>query len=230
MKKKQKQKLLIVAAHPDDEILGCGGSLARLAKEGCEVYTLILGEGITSRDEKRERKKKEKDINELKNQTCKANKIIGVKDIFIYDFPDNRFDTMAILDIVKLIEKIKNKIKPDVIYTHYKGDLNIDHRITYNAVLTACRPTKKETVKEIYSFETPSSTEWRFPNTFWPNVFIDITGFMDVKIKALKKYKSEMRNFPHPRSERSIKAIATKWGSVVGVNYAEAFEAIRIIK
>lgn len=223
-------KILIVAAHPDDEILGCGGTIAKRIKEGDKVYTLILGEGITSRDKVRNEKKRENELKQLKKIAHKANKTIGVEEIFTYDIPDNRFDTMALLDIVKIIEKIKNKIKPDLVYTHHRNDLNIDHRITYNAVLTACRPIKKETVKEIYSFEVPSSTEWNFPYSFNPNLFIDINKTINKKIKALKFYDGELKKFPHPRSKEAIKIIAKRWGSLSALNYAEAFEIIRIIK
>ena len=225
-----KKKILIIAAHPDDEILGCGGTIAKLASEGSEVYTIILGEGVTARDEKRKGKKREKDVKCLKEDAYKANAIIGVKDIFVYDFPDNRFDTVAFLDIVKVIEKVKEKIKPDIIYTHYSNDLNIDHRITYNAVLTASRPIKGNTVKEIYSFEVPSSSEWNYPCVFNPNTFVDITGTIEKKAKGMKCYKTELRKFPHPRSSESIANTAKRWGSIAGLSYAEAFEAIRIIK
>jgi len=224
-----KRKILIVAAHPDDEVLGCGATISGLIDNGASVYTVILGEGITSRDEKRDRKKRKKDIELLKRRIHKANKIIGVEDLFLYDFPDNRFDTVALLDIVKVIEKVKEKVKPDIVYTHHRRDLNIDHKITYNATLTACRPIKKESVKEIYSFEVPSSTEWNYPNLFSPNIFVDVTNSIDKKIEALKAYKTEIRKFPHPRSAESIKNIAKRWGCSSGLRFAEAFEAIRIV-
>jgi LmbE family N-acetylglucosaminyl deacetylase len=223
------KKILTIVAHPDDEILGCGGTIARLVRQGYQSYTLILGEGITSRDEKREREKREKEIKKIREHAYKANGIIGVKEVFIYDFPDNRFDTVPLLNIVKVIEEIKNKIKPDVIYTHHRADLNIDHRITYQAVLTACRPITSETVKEIYSFETPSSTEWNYPNSFNPNVFIEITQTIDRKIEALRCYESEIKESPHPRSEELIRGNAKRWGGVAGLKNAEAFEAIRIV-
>lgn len=225
-----KKRILVVAAHPDDEVLGCGGTIAKYSKEGSKIYTLILGEGITSRDEARIREEREGIIKTLKADARKANSIIGVEDIFIHDLPDNRFDTVALLDCVKIIEKIKDKVRPEVIYTHHGGDLNIDHRITYNAVLTACRPTKDEMVKEIYSFEVPSSTEWTYPCTFNPNIFIDISETIDKKVEALKIYKTELRDFPHPRSEEAVRAIATRWGSISGLRAAEAFEAIRIVR
>ena len=172
---KKVNKILVAAAHPDDEILGCGGTAARMVKEGNEVYTLILGEGITSRDDTREREKRETEITQLKKQIHQANAVIGVKEVITYDFPDNRFDTVPLLDIIKVIENIKNKVKPGIVFTHYEQDLNIDHRIAYQEVITAMRPTTGETVKEIYSFEVLSSTEWNFPLRFSPDVFFDIS-------------------------------------------------------
>ena len=154
---------------------------------------------------------------------------MGVRETFIHNFPDNRFDIVALLDIVKVIEKVKREIKPGVVYTHHRGDLNIDHRITYEAVLTACRPIKGETVKEIYNFEVPSSTEWNFPNTFSPNVYIDISGAIDKKVKAMKAYKGEIREWPHPRSAEAIKILVRKRGCEVGLDIAEAFELVRKI-
>jgi LmbE family N-acetylglucosaminyl deacetylase len=227
---KNNKKILIVAAHPDDEVLGCGGTVARLVKEGCQAYTLILGEGITSRDEKRDREKRDKEIHKLKEQAKKANEIIGVEEVFIYDFPDNRFDTIPLLDIVKVIEKVKNNIKPNIIFTHYEKDLNVDHQITYKAVITAARPIVGESVKEIYSFEIPSSTEWNFPLSFSPDVFFDISETIDTKIKALEEYKTELRAYPHPRSLEGIKTNAESWGIKIGVKYAEVFKCVRIIK
>jgi LmbE family N-acetylglucosaminyl deacetylase len=223
-------KILIVSAHPDDEVLGCGGTVARLSKEGHTIYTLILGEGVTSRDNIRNRNKSENEIIDLKNYAEKANKILGVKKVFFYDFPDNRFDTVPFLDIVKVIEKIKSQIKPDIVFTHYEKDLNIDHQITYRAVITATRPLEKETVNEIYSFEIPSSTEWSYPLSFSPNVFYDISETIDIKLKVLGKYKTELKKYPHPRSLEGVKLIAKNWGIKVGLEYAEAFKCARMIK
>ena len=221
------KKILTIAAHPDDEILGCGGTIARLVNEGNEAYTLILGEGVTSRDEKRDKKKRESEIEELKKQIFEANKMIGVKKVFTFDFPDNRFDSIPLLDIIKKIEKLKNKIKPDIIFTHYKNDLNIDHKKTYEAVLAATRPMETEPVKTIYSFEVLSSTEWNYPTKFSPNVFFDISKTVEKKIEAMKWYQTELRTFPHPRSIETITSNAKTWGSKIGFNYAEAFELIR---
>ena len=180
-----KSKILIIAAHPDDEVFGCGCTVSRLVREGYEAYSLILGEGVTSRDEKRNREERLVEIEELKKQVNEANRIIGVKEVSLYDFPDNRFDTVPLLDIVKVIENVKNKLQPDIVLTNYENDLNIDHQITYKAVLTATRPMKEECVKELYSFEVLSSTEWNYPLSFSPDVFFDISDYIEYKMKAM---------------------------------------------
>jgi LmbE family N-acetylglucosaminyl deacetylase len=224
--------ILIVVAHPDDEVLGCGGTIAKHALQACDIRCLILGEGITSRYTQ-QKKVIQEELRHLKLEAEQSAEILGIKKIIFKNFPDNRFDTVPLLTIVKAVEEIKEQIKPDVIYTHHQGDLNIDHQMTFKAVLTACRPTKDETVKEIYSFEVPSSTEWNSPNTrnyFMPNVFVDITETFDKKIEALQAYKSEIREYPHPRSPEAVRAIAMRWGSTVGYEAAEAFELIRSIR
>lgn len=225
------RKILVVAAHPDDEILGCGGTIARLVDEGdVTAYTLVLGEGITSRDKIRQRTKREKDIVQLKKQGTKANKAIGINKVFTADFPDNRFDSVPFLDIVKTIEKVKAKLKPQIVFTHFEKDLNIDHQITYKAVITATRPMQNETVREIYSFEIPSSTEWYFPGRFSPDIFFDITSSIEKKSAALLEYKTEMREYPHPRSLEGVKITANKWGLTIGCRFAEAFKVVRIVR
>ena len=194
---------------------------------------MILGEGITSRDDSRDRNKREEKIRELKEQTEDANKILGVKKIHAFDFPDNRFDTVPLLDIIKTIEEIKEALKPDIVFTHHYGDLNIDHQITFKAVMAACRPTKDESVKEIYSFEIPSSTEWNAPSSltyFMPDYFVDISKTIKLKVRAMKEYKCEIREYPHPRSIESIEIKAKQRGIQVGLEAAEAFEVIRLIK
>lgn len=226
----KRNKFLIVCAHPDDEILGCGGTAARLIKEGHEAHVLILGEGITSRDEKRDRDKRKDDIQQLKKQAVEANRVVGIKDVITCDYPDNRFDSVDLLDIVKTVEKTKERLKPDIIFTHYERDLNIDHQISYKAVLTATRPLPNETVKEIYSFEIPSSTEWNYPLTFFPDVFFDITDTLEIKLKAAEKYAGEMNRDNRARSPRGIRLTAKCWGIKTGLKYAEAFKVVRIIK
>jgi LmbE family N-acetylglucosaminyl deacetylase len=226
------KNVLIIAAHPDDEVFGCGGTIARHVLQGDKAYCLILGEGVTSRYSQQE-KVLEEELKQLKLEAEQAAKILGIEKIFFKDFPDNRFDTVPLLTIVKAIEEIKEEIKPEIIYTHHQGDLNIDHHVTFRAVLTACRPLKSETVKEIYSFEVPSSTEWSSPNAqnyFMPNVFVDITDTLIKKIEALRAYRGEIREYPHPRSPEALRAIAMRWGSTVGCEAAEAFELIRAIR
>lgn len=225
-----KEKILVVAAHPDDEILGCGGTIARLIKEGCVAFTLLLGEGITSRDKSRDPDKRREGIAELKEEAKKANRILGVEKVFHCGFPDNRFDTVPFLDVVKEIEGIKKEVRPRVIFTHYEKDLNIDHRITYKAAITAARPLPGEAVREIYSFEVPSSTEFNYPLSFSPDIFIDISGSIGIKQKALKEYKTEMMKYPHPRSPEGLELNAKLWGMKTGIRYAEAFKAVRILK
>jgi LmbE family N-acetylglucosaminyl deacetylase len=223
-----KNKVLVVAAHPDDEILGCGGTIARMVNEGAEAFTLILGEGATSRDTERNRDKRNNEISILKENIKESNKIIGVKETVSYDFPDNRFDTVALLDIVKVIEVVKNQFKPSIIFTHFANDMNIDHYITNKAVLTATRPMPDEVVKEIYAFEVLSSTEWSFPLSFLPDYFVSVTDTLEKKINAMKIYENELRDYPHPRSIKAIELNAEYWGMRTGLGYAESFKVLRI--
>jgi len=218
-------RILIVAAHPDDEILGCGGTVAKLVQNGYEAYTLILGEGKTSREGATEQ-----ELEQLNTELRKANEIIGIEEVFVRNFPDNAFDSVALLTIVKEIEAIISQIKPNIIFTHHIGDLNIDHQITHHAVLTATRPMTDQSVKEIYAFEVPSSTEWNFftkETAFVPNVFVDITETIDLKVKAMAEYKSELREYPHPRSLQHISELAKVNGTKVGLGYSENFILIR---
>ena len=221
-------KIMVIAAHPDDEVLGCGAAIHKLVDSGAEAHALILGTGLASRYEHKE--SIPGSAIDILRQNAKASAaIIGYKTLSFEDFPDNRMDSAALLDIIRTIDFYANKHKPDIIFTHHHSDLNIDHRITFNAVLTAFRPLISCSVNGIFCFETPSSTEWNFPyyrNTFSPNVFINVEDSMDIKINALKCYESEIRNAPHPRSPEIIGAIAKRWGSVAGFEYAEAFELV----
>ena len=227
----KKNKILIVAAHPDDEVLGCGGTIAKYAKDN-EIYILILGEGITSRYENRQ-EASAVELSALKHKATEAGKFLGAKDIFFLDLPDQRFETVPFLEITKKIEEFIKKIEPKIIFTHSSADLNLDHRISFNSVMTAARPVKNCPVKEIYSFEIPSSTEWSFQKingAFLPNIFEDISSTLERKIEASKIYNSEMREFPHPRSKEGIEILAKKRGMAVGINLSEAFELIRRIE
>ncbi|MFH1644459.1 MAG: PIG-L family deacetylase [bacterium] len=227
-----KNKVLVVTAHPDDEVLGCGGTIAKHHKNGDEVTVIILAEGLTSRDDKRNRDAKIKELSLLKKQSIEANKILGVNDLQFFDFPDNRMDSVDLLDVVKAIENCINKFKPNIVYTHHSGDVNIDHRIIHDAVVVACRPIPDHTVKTLLFFEVASSSEWQpnnsYPN-FIPNWFVDISQTLDLKLKALKKYKSEMRKFPHPRSIKALECLANWRGASVGVDAAESFILGRLL-
>jgi LmbE family N-acetylglucosaminyl deacetylase len=225
-------RILVIAAHPDDEVLGCGGTIAKHVQRRDEVSCLVLGEGITSRYGSREAAGKN-GLKKLKQDAEKAAGILGIKETFFRDFPDNRFDTAPLLEIIKAVEAVKKEVKPDIIYTHHRGDLNIDHRITFQAVLTACRPVKDETVSEIYSFEIPSSTEWAAPDAasyFMPDVFVDITATFRRKVEALKAYGTESRKYPHPRSPEAMEIIARRWGLTVGRELVEVFKLVRWLK
>ena len=224
--------VLVVVAHPDDEVLGCGATIARLNQEGHEVYIAILGEGITSRYQRREQADHSL-VEALHTCGRQVAELLGARDLFCYRLPDNRFDTMPLLDVVKIIETLIEQLKPDIIYTHHGGDLNIDHMVTHRAVLTATRPATNQPVREIYAFEVPSSTEWTFGQlqpTFRPNVFMDISDTLEAKVHAMAVYESEVRPFPHPCSSEALRALARRRGSMAGVEAAEAFELVRAIR
>lgn len=227
-------KILIVAAHPDDEILGCAGTMAKKISEGHKVFSIILSRGVAARfDAQAARGGKAANIlQDLGQSVSNVASHMKFSDSWLYDFPDNKFDSVPLLDIIKIIEGVKEEIEPDEVYTHFCDDLNIDHSITFRAVLTACRPMPNETVKKIYSFEICSSTEWTYnsKSMFSPNRFVDVGGFMGVKMDALDIYKSELRNYPHPRSPEAVQILAQQRGVSVGVRFAEAFEVVREIE
>jgi len=224
------KRIMVFAAHPDDEILGVGATLAKYRENGAVVKTIILGEGITSRDIIRVEKLREEEISSLKGNITEANLELGISDIYCYDLPDNRFDQVDLLDIVKIIEKEIESFKPDTIFTHWENDLNIDHQLTFKAVMTATRPMCNYHVKDILVFETVSASEWNFGRQFNPNCYICIDDQIEKKIKALQHYTSEMRDFPHPRSIEGIKILAQKRGMESGCSYAEAFQIIRMLR
>jgi LmbE family N-acetylglucosaminyl deacetylase len=169
----------------------------------------------------------------LHSRAQQAAEKVGAKELVLCKLPDNRLDTVPLLDVVKLVEELVTRLRPEVIYTHHPGDLNVDHGVVHRAVLTATRPVAGQCVKEIYAFEVPSSTEWAFQElqpVFRPNVFVDITDSLATKIDALACYDTEMRKFPHPRSPEALRAIAARWGSVAGLYAAEAFELVRSVR
>lgn len=233
MKFKNK-KILIVVAHPDDELLGLGATMNKLINEyNVKTHVVILGEGITSRSESRDLQKWNDDLLIHKKNVKSAQNAIGYHSVNTYNFPDNRFDSIPLLDIIKVIEKEKEKFIPDIIFTHHGGDLNIDHQRTFQAVMTSSRPMSHETVKTIITFETPSGTEWRAntdANHFLPNLFVPVSlENLKAKIKGMESYEFEKRDFPHPRSPEALKNQAQRWGVVVGSKYVEAFCIVRLI-
>lgn len=221
-------RVLVFAAHPDDELLGLGGTIRRLVNEGVEARAVILAEGITSRSDKRELANND-ELKELQDDARKAATIVGYSTIDFCGLPDNRMDGCELLDIIKIVSKYVNKYKPDTIFTHHHGDLNIDHRITCEAVLTVCRPVNEYDVKRIYAFETPSSTEWNYTydESFRPNVYFNVSNTLEAKIDGMACYKSESTRYPHPRSAEALRSLGKYRGSNVGYEMAEAFELLR---
>lgn len=226
---------MIVVAHPDDELLGLGATMNRLIKESnVTTHVVILGEGITSRSDERDSKKWEAELAIHKANIKNAQKSIGYHSVSIYDFPDNRFDSVALLDIIKVVEKEKMAFQPDVIFTHHGADLNIDHQRTFESVVTACRPMAAEKVKTIICFETPSGTEWQAstnPMHFVPNLFFAVSEQnLAAKINGMENYEFEKRDYPHPRSPEALRIQAQRWGIAVGSELAEAFVIVRDIQ
>jgi len=231
--------VLIIAAHPDDEILGMGGTIAKHTSQHDNVTIIYMATGITARKEpaeyeiksipKKIQEKWQQEIEKLQQDARKSAKLLKVKTVKFFDFPDNEMDGIHLLKVVKVIEKEIKIAKPDRIYTNHYSDLNVDHKVVYNATLTACRPSNV-LVKEILCFEVLSSTEWSYPYNFNPNYFINIENHVTKKVNAMKLFKSEIREFPHPRSSENIRNVAARWGSVCGFKAAEAFEMIRKIE
>ncbi len=221
--------VLVVAAHPDDEVLGCGGSLARHVRLGNRVHVLILAEGATARDDLRDVDARQTDLLGLREAAGRAAGVLGIAAPRFGGFPDNRMDSVAILDVTKRVESVVEEIAPSVVYTHHGGDLNRDHRIVHEAVLTACRPLPGRSVRQLFAFETLSSSEWASESIgpgFRPRRFVDISVDLDAKLRALECYEQEMRQFPHPRSHEAVQALARLRGSQVGLMAAEAFDVI----
>jgi LmbE family N-acetylglucosaminyl deacetylase len=216
-------KVLVVSAHPDDEILGVGGTVARHVLQGDQVTAVIVADGATARYEAGAE-------NTLKAYGEAAAAVLGLRDVRFLGFKDQRLDGGAIIEVIKPIEKIVDEIKPEVVYCHHWGDLNRDHRVVSEAVTVACRPVGEGYPRRLLMFETPSSSEWSAPDPalqFMPNVFIDIGATLEKKLEAMACYKSELRPEPHPRSLAALRARAQYWGQIVGKAYAEPFVLAR---
>lgn len=219
--------ILVVAAHTDDEALGCGGTIARHVAEGDMVYAIFISDGVTSRVNA-----EQPDHTRREEAAEKARKILGIQKNFYLALPDNRLDTIPLIEIIQRIEPIINELKPNIIYTHHHGDLNIDHRITHEAVMTACRPIPGHSVREIFAFEVMSSTEWSTPHKepFTPNHFVNISPYLETKIDAIHAYSHEMRNPPHSRSLEHLECLAKHRGFTAGFDAAEAFATVRVLR
>jgi len=218
------ESILIIAAHPDDEVLGCGGTIAKICDQGAVAHVSFLADGVFSRvgtpgdlhDELQQRR----------TAARNACQLLGVKSVSFGDFPDNQMDTVSLLEITKAVEGLINEHRPQVLLTHHAGDVNVDHRLTHEAVVTACRPQSGNPVKTLLCFEVPSSTEWQLPGSgpaFVPNWFVDISTTLDRKLAALNAYAYELRDWPHPRSQEGVRHLAHWRGAIAGVHAAEAF-------
>ncbi len=218
------KSILVVAAHPDDEVLGCGGTMARVSQEGAAVHVAFLADGVSSRGGEAADLKKA--IRARRAAAEKASAKVGVSSLYFGDFPDNRLDTVALLSLVQAIEELIAKYRPDTMFTHHAGDVNVDHRLVHQAAVTACRPQPGHCVRTLLSFEVPSSTEWQPPGSapvFAPNWFVDISDSLSRKLAALEAYGGELRAWPHPRSREGVLHLAHWRGATIGVNAAEAF-------
>lgn len=222
-----KKNILVIVAHSDDEAIGCGGTLLKHQEQGDSITIIYMTNGVSSRNTSTE-----SDTEQRKVMAQKVGAYLNATQYF-FDFPDNKMDQTPLLDVTQAIESITQHLTPDIIYTHHGADLNIDHRIVHQAVMTAFRPTPKKRSPSIYTFEVNSSTEWNSPisaNAFLPTVFVDISDHIVNKRALLNIYQTEMHASPHSRSIDAIEALAKVRGCSVGVNFAEAFMLIREIK
>lgn len=220
------KRILVVAAHADDEALGCGGTIAAEAEKGSDVTVMFLTNGVGARNVE----PADPAVARRAEASRRSADILGVKDIVQQNFPDNRLDSVPLLAVVQSIESVVAEFRPSVILTHFSGDLNVDHRICHTAVVTATRPQRGHRVSRILAFEVASSTEWAFsPTGFVPDYFVDISQQLKKKLRALEAYNEEMRRTPHPRSASSIEALARWRGSTAGCVAAEAFSVVRVI-
>ena len=218
----KKNKILIIAAHPDDEVLGCGGTILKLKKNN-KIKVIFLTDGVSARKtDKRLKNKRKKECLDLF-------KYLKLDKPHFLNFPDNQLDKIPLLKIVKKIEKILLNFKPNIVFTHFENCLNIDHQISYRATITACRPLKKNSVEKILSFEVLSSTDWAaFSNkSFQPNYFVNIADQINEKLHSISFYKSELRKYPHSRSLKAIETLARSRGTSSGFKFAEAFFIVR---
>jgi LmbE family N-acetylglucosaminyl deacetylase len=216
-------RVLVVGAHPDDEILGAGGTLARHVLRGHQVHAVVVSEGASSRYPAEM-------LGTLEKQARRAAETIGFVSARLCDLPDQRLDMVPLIELTQLVEAVVTDVRPHVVYTHFPGDVNADHGVLARAVWTACRPYGQPQLRRFAVFETPSSTEWAWPiggAGLKPNLFVDVTETLELKLAAMRCYESELRDYPHPRSIRALTERAAYWGSQVGCPLAEPFRILR---
>lgn len=223
-------RILVIAAHPDDEIYGMGGTIAKLSFQGHEVHVLIVTDGCTA--QYAGRPDLPKIIGRKHTEALEANQLLGVKQVHFGAFPDMRLDTVPHVEVNRLIEETVDTVAPEAVYTHFYGDVNLDHQMVYRSTLVAVRPVPGQSVRELYCYRVPSSTEWspQLGHTaFLPNVMVEIGDFEDVKEQALLAYQTETRVYPHPRSPRYVWETDRTRGLEWGLGPAEAFLQLRKI-
>lgn len=221
--------VLVFAPHPDDEVIGCGGAIARYVAEGDDVHVCIVTRGKPP-VYNHSRKVLEKHPHDLFAEIEESHSILGIKRTHYFQFPAAMLETVPRHELNGKIDDLVNRLRPNVVYMPHFGDLNKDHALTAEAAMVAVRPTKGFVVKAVYGYETLSGSEWSIPhaaNKFIPNVYIDIGMYLNKKIEAMKCYRSQLCNFPNPRSLEAIKALAKYRGSTMGAEAAEAFMLIR---
>ncbi len=224
-------KIMIVAAHPDDDILGCGGIMQKYSKSGSIIKVIFIGEGSSCRFEKPDSKDALKEIEKRNEDGRNALNFLGIEKYEFYNLPCGRLDQVPQIEINKILEKEISDFKPDSVFTHSKCDANNDHKIIFESTIVATRPNSKFTVEKLYSYEVLSSSEWNFGSTFAPNFFEQLSKEnIEKKIQAMQFYDSELQPFPHPRSEEGISTLASFRGIQSGFKYAEAFRLIRKIQ
>lgn len=226
MDSEKTKKILIIAPHPDDEVLGCGGIIKRYVTEGHDVYVSIVTRGSPKRYS-------DKRITMGREQALKAHSLLGVKETFFYDFPASELDLTSRADIADALCALITKLRIEIIYIPHRGDINNDHAVVFNAAMVAARPIKDCPVKSIYVYETLSSTEWASTyvnDAFIPDRFIDIEQYFQFKLEAMSCYSGQLKLYPNPRSLESIEALAKYRGSAIGLKRAEAFMTVRTIE
>ena len=211
---------MVFAPHPDDEVLGCGGTIARYVSEREQVYLCIVTKVYTP-------DWSEDYLIEKAKEIVQSNKVLGIHKTFFLDYPAVKLDTISKMELNQVISDLIKKINPSIVIIPHKGDLNFDHGIVHDACLVGTRPLSNK-IQKILSYETLSETEWNFGAApFIPNVYVDIEKFIDKKLSAMSAYKSELRSSPHPRSLDALKILAQKRGFESGLKFAEAFMVIR---